>query len=107
MYLYLSGSEFLVTFTNSNKQLSNVKSEFFNYGFSMLEIYRCITFLGIEIVFINQCLSKFMSANIYWSIEVGSKFLSDLVIFWMFSGDTPLDFHESIRVVPLKYLMCF
>ena len=39
--------------------------------------------------------------------KVGAKFLPDLVIFSMFSSDIPLDFQESIRVVPLKYLMHF
>ena len=35
------------------------------------------------------------------------KLLFDLVIFSIFSSDIPLDFHDSIRVVPLKYLMYF
>ena len=34
--------------------------------------------------------------------KVGAKLLYDLVIFSIFSADMPLDFHESIRVVPLK-----
>ena len=33
--------------------------------------------------------------------------ITNLVIFSIFSSDIPLDFHESIRVVPLKYLMYF
>ena len=33
--------------------------------------------------------------------------MSDLVIFSIFSSDIPLDFHESVRLVPLKYLMYF
>ena len=37
----------------------------------------------------------------------GAKLLSDLVIFSIFSSDIPLDFHKSIGVVPLKYLMYF
>ena len=41
------------------------------------------------------------------STKVGAKLLSDLVIFSIFSTDIPLDFYESIWVVPLKYLMCF
>ena len=36
--------------------------------------------------------------------KFGAKLLSDLVIFSIFSSDIPLDFHKSIRVVPLKYL---
>ena len=48
-----------------------------------------------------------MSSNISWSIKVGEKLLSDLVIFSVFSYDIPLDFHESTGVVPLKYLMYF
>ena len=39
--------------------------------------------------------------------KVGSKLLSDLVIFSLFSPDIPLDFHESTLEVPLKYLMYF
>ena len=33
--------------------------------------------------------------------------MSDLVIFSIFSSDIPLDFHESMRLVPPKYLMYF
>ena len=39
--------------------------------------------------------------------KVGAKLLSDLVIFLIFSSAIPLDFHDSIRVVPLKYLIYF
>ena len=28
-----------------------------------------------------------------------------LVIFTLFRSDIPLDFHDSVRVVPVKYLM--
>ena len=37
LYLYLSGSAFLVSFTYPNKQFFNVKSvfKFLNHGFSM------------------------------------------------------------------------
>ena len=42
-----------------------------------------------------------------WSTKRGAKSLSDLVIFSIFSSEIPLKFHESIQVVPLKYLMCF
>ena len=48
-----------------------------------------------------------MSVNIWWSTKVGAKLLSYLVIFSIFSSDIPLDFHELIRVVLLKYLMYF
>ena len=48
-----------------------------------------------------------MPGNKWWSKEVVAKLLSDLVIFSIFSCDTPLDFYESIWVVPLKYLMYF
>ena len=37
----------------------------------------------------------------------GAKLLPDFVIFSIFSSDIPLDFHESKRVVSLKYLMYF
>ena len=48
-----------------------------------------------------------MSGNTWGSTKVGAKLLSDLVIFSIFSYDIPLDFHDSIRVVSLKYLMYF
>ena len=32
---------------------------------------------------------------------------ADLVIFSIFPWNIPLDFYESIRIVPLKYLMYF
>ena len=44
-----------------------------------------------------------MSGNKWWSTKVGAKLLSDLVIFSIFSCETPLDFHEATLVVPLKY----
>ena len=49
VYLYLSRSEFLVSFTDPHEQLPNVKSafKFLNYGRSLEEISRFITFLGI------------------------------------------------------------
>ena len=43
----------------------------------------------------------------WWSTKVESKLLPDLVIFLIFSSEIPLDFHGSIRVVPLKYLLYF
>ena len=48
-----------------------------------------------------------MSGNKWWSTKVGAKLLSDLVLFSILSYDIPLDFHDSIRVVSLKYLMYF
>ena len=39
------------------------------------------------------------------SCKKGVKLLYDLVIFSIFCSDFPLDFHESIQVLPLKYLM--
>ena len=35
------------------------------------------------------------------------KIAVDLAIFSISSSDIPLDFHDSIRVGPLKYLMHF
>ena len=43
----------------------------------------------------------------WWLTKVGTKFLSDLVIFSIFSFDIPLHFHELIWVVPRKCLMYF
>ena len=40
-------------------------------------------------------------------INISRSKLSDLVIFSIFSSDIPLDFHKSILVVFLKYLMYF
>ena len=48
-----------------------------------------------------------MSGNKWWSTKIGVELLPDLVIFSILSPDIPLDFHNSIRVVSLKYLMCF
>ena len=61
-------SAFLVIFPDPNKQLFNVRSvfSFLNFGFSLYEIYRFITFtfLGIEVLFfVNKCLLNFMSGN--------------------------------------------
>ena len=46
-----------------------------------------------------------MSGNEWWCTKVGAKLLSDLVIFSTFSSDIQLDFHNSIRVVPVESLM--
>ena len=48
-----------------------------------------------------------MSGKKWWSTKFGAKLLSDLVILSILSYGIPLDFDDSIRVVPLKYLMCF
>ena len=48
-----------------------------------------------------------MSDSACLSPKGGAKLLSNLVIFSIFSSDNPLDFHKSIQVVPLKYLMYF
>ena len=51
---------------DSNKPLFNVKSmfKFVNHGLSVQEMYRFITFLGIEILlFIKPCPLKFKSGN--------------------------------------------
>ena len=64
-----------------------------------------ITFLGMQILCIKQCPLKFVSSNTRLSTKVGAKLLSHLVTFSIFSSDIPLDFHNSIRVVPLKYII--
>ena len=46
-----------------------------------------------------------MRGNKWWSTKVDAKLPSDLLIFSILSLDIPLDFHDSIRVVPLKHLM--
>ena len=48
-----------------------------------------------------------MSGNKLWSAKIGAKLLSDLVIFSILSFEMPLDFHESMWVLLLKYLMYF
>ena len=48
-----------------------------------------------------------MSGNEWWSTKVGAKFLAHLVIFSILASDIPLDFHDSIRLVPPKYLIYF
>ena len=86
LFLYLSRSAFLVSFTDPNKQLPKVKSmfKFLSCKFSVQEIYRFSTFLGIEILFTKQCLLKFMSSKKWWLKIVGAKLLSALVIFSIF-----------------------
>ena len=44
-----------------------------------------------------------MSGNRWWSEKVGAKLLSYLDKCSIISSGIPLDIHESIRVVPLKY----
>ena len=62
----------------------------------------------IEILFfIKQCPLKFTSSNKLWSTKVGAKLLSNLAIFLIIYSDIRLDFHDSIRVVPVKYLIYF
>ena len=39
--------------------------------------------------------------------KVSAKMQSDLIIFSVLPSDIPLDFHDSISVVLLKYLMYF
>ena len=46
-----------------------------------------------------------MSGNKWWYTKVGAKLLSVLVIVSILPSDIPLDFHNSIREVPLKYIM--
>ena len=48
-----------------------------------------------------------MSGNEWWSTKVGAKLMSDLAIFSSFSSNIPLDFHDSTRVMLVKYLMYF
>ena len=48
-----------------------------------------------------------MSGKTWWSTRVGAKLLFDLVVFPIFSRDNPLDFHDLISVVSLKFLMYF
>ena len=48
-----------------------------------------------------------MTGNKSWSTKVGAKLLSDLVIFSILFSDVPLDFHDSIQVVPIKNLLYF
>ena len=48
-----------------------------------------------------------MSADKWWYKEVDAKLLSDLAIFSILSSDIQLYFHNSMQVVPLKYLTFF
>ena len=77
-----------------------------NHGVSVSEIYRFITFSGIEIsFFVKQGPLKLMYGNKWWSTKVNAKLLSDLVIFSIFSSEIPLDFLDSIWVALLKYVI--
>ena len=74
----------------------------------MCKKYRYITFLGIEILFfIKQFPQKFMFGNEWWSIKVGAKLLSDLVIFSILSFEILLDFYEYILLVAWIYSLYF
>ena len=58
-------------------------------------MYSFISFLGIEIsFFIKQCPLRFMFGNKRLSAKAGTKLLSYLAIFRLFSSDIPLDFHK-------------
>ena len=48
VYMYLSGSVLVVSLSDPHKQLPDVKYvfKFPNYGYSLYEIYRFITFQG-------------------------------------------------------------
>ena len=46
-----------------------------------------------------------MSGNKWWSTNISAQLLSDLVIFLILSSEIPLDFHNSIRAVLVKYVM--
>ena len=48
-----------------------------------------------------------MFGNKQWLKQAGAKLLSDTVIFSMLSSNIPLDFHESIQLVQLEYLIYF
>ena len=48
-----------------------------------------------------------MSGNKWLSTKVGAKLLSNLVTFSILYSDNKLDFHDSIQVVPLKYIYIF
>ena len=66
-----------------------------------------LLFDGKKYHFLLKCPLKLMSCNKWWSTKVGAKLLSDLVILSILSSELPLDFHESNREVPLKYLIYF
>ena len=46
-----------------------------------------------------------MPGNKWRSTKVGANLLRDSVIFSILSFDIPLDFHDSMWVFPLKYLL--
>ena len=48
-----------------------------------------------------------MPGNKQRSTKVGAKLLSHLVTFSINSSDIPLNCHDSIGLVPLKWLMYF
>ena len=112
LYLYSSGSAFLVSFRDPNKELCNVKSVFKFLTMDLVckkYIYYYYFFRDINIVYIlyKQCSLKFMSGNTWWSKKYGAKLLPDLVILQYYLQIIPLDFYESLPVVPLKYLINF
>ena len=68
--------------------------KFFNHGFRIIEIYRSITCLGIEILlFIKYCPLKAKSSKMQWLEKFGTKKLLDLFISSILS-DSPLGFQN-------------
>ena len=65
LYLYLSGSAFLVSFRDPNKQLLKVKYVYFLIVDLMCKKYTDFIFLEIEIIsfIVKQCPLNFMFGN--------------------------------------------
>ena len=59
------------------------------------------------LLFIKQFPLNFMSCNSWWSTKNCAMLQSDSVMISIISSDIPLDFHETIRVVPLKRWIYF
>ena len=101
LYLYLSGSVFLVSFADPNKQLTNAKSVSISFNHQSSVYQTCVRL-------IKQCLLNFISGSGSKLIKVGAKLLSDVVIFIVLSSKIPIDFHDKtldVLVRNLKYFL--
>ena len=54
-----------------------------------------------------KCPLEFISGKKLWSTKVYVKVLSDLAIFLILSSGIPVNFHYSMPVVLVRYLMYF
>ena len=98
LYLYVSGSAILVSFTNPNKRLPTVKSvlKSLDYRFIVWQIYKFTEpKKGLLLLFTKGCTLNFASCKGLYLIKVGAKLLFYVVIFSILSSESSIDFHDK------------